>query len=100
MNNENFYYKIHRARGETILAVCDADIAGKHFVEKVLRLEVKKDFYCGEKINESVTELFDEATIINLIGRKIVSLAMKKGWVDKKSIIKIKGVPHAQIVKI
>ena len=38
------------------------------------------------------------ANIINLTGKKSVDLGVKEKIVDKKRIIKIKGIPHAEVV--
>ncbi len=95
-----FYYKIYRRGRDVILAVCDADIIGKKFEEGEKVLHAKPEFYEGERIGEEVLELFEEATIINLLGRKIVTLAVEKGWVEGNGVLEVKGVLHAQIIKM
>ncbi len=95
-----FYHKIYRKGRDIILAVCDADIIGKKFEEGERVLEARPEFYEGERIGEEVLVLFEEATIINLLGRKIVTLAVERGWVEKNGILEVKGVLHAQIVKM
>ncbi len=95
-----FCYKIHKSEKDVILAVCDAELAGKTLSEGKLRLQVKEQFYCNAQSGEEVVKLFEMATIINLVGEKIVVLAEKKGWLEMKNTIKINGVPHAQIIKI
>ena len=95
-----FYYKIYRSGKDVILAVCDRDILGKIFEEGNIVLNVKKEFYKGEEIGEEVLELFNSATIINRIGTQIVNLAIANKWVEKENVLEIKGVKHAQIIKI
>lgn len=92
-----FYYKIHRSAGKTLLAACDEEILGKRFEDGNLVLDIKEGFYRGEKAGNEVVELFQKADIINIAGNKIISLAIKGGWVSKKGIIKVKGTPHAQV---
>lgn len=93
-----FYYKIHKSGENKILAVCDSGIIGKRFEEGNLALDVKKEFYGNERIGNDVAGLFQNANIINIVGKKIVSLAAREGWISKKNILKIKGIPHAQII--
>lgn len=94
-----FYYKVHKSGKDVLLAVCDDDIAGKTFSKAGLHLQIKEQFYCGAQAGEEVIKLFEDATIINIVGKRIVALAEKNGWLSGK-VISIKGVPHAQIIKM
>jgi len=95
-----FYYKIHKSRGKTLLAICDSDLLGKKFEEGKLALHVSRDFYGGQEIGNDVVDIFPKADIINIAGSKIVSLALKGKWVSKEGIIKIRRIPHAQIFSL
>ncbi len=95
-----FFYKLHRSGKDVLLAVCDSEILGKSFSQGDLRIEAKKDFYGGKEIGEEVIELFDKATIVNLLGEKIVSLAARKKKIEKENIIRVGGVSHAQIISV
>ena len=93
-----FYLKIHKNRfGREVLAVCDEDILGKTFEDGEICFEVKKDFYNGDKVTEEEAENFlIVSQNFNLIGKKIIALALRIKLIDKENIIKIKGVPYAQ----
>ena len=39
-------------------------------------------------------------TIANLVGERVVNAAIDANYIDKENIIKIDGVPHAQLAKI
>ncbi len=95
-----FRYKIYRSGKEVVLAVCDADIIGKTFEKDDVILYAKEEFYGKEEIGEEVLDLFEKATIINILGNKIVELAKNNGWIEEDGIIEIEGVKHAQIFKI
>jgi len=41
-----------------------------------------------------------KATIGNLMGEQAVDLAEKNGFIIRKNVILIDGIPHAQFVKI
>ena len=83
------------------LAVCDKEHLGKTFEDEKICFRVSEHFYGGEGINEKeLEELLEECNSANLFGDKCVSIALKKGLVSEKSIIKIKGIKHVQIYKV
>ena len=92
-----------RVRGETVVAVCDEEVLGRSFFdrERRLKLEVNEKFYGGDlmSVEESLT-LIRKASIANLVGSRIVGEALNAGLIQSKAIIRIGGVPHAQIVKM
>jgi hypothetical protein len=95
----DFTYKIFNSSGEILLAIADNDIIGKTFSEDDLEIEVSKSFYsekfCSEK---DAIKLIKSSTIVNAVGEKIVKAMVKEKLVKKSGILKIEGVPHAQIV--
>ncbi|MFH1105608.1 MAG: DUF424 family protein [Candidatus Aenigmatarchaeota archaeon] len=92
-----FCCKIYSHSGETLVAMCDAELVGKKFSEKDLRLFVDEKFYREKACDEGgVKELFREATMLNLVGKRIIEIAIAEGFVNKDSIITIDSVPHAQ----
>jgi len=97
------YMKIHevdmRNHVEIIVALCDKELVGKKLSDGELRLHVNPRFYKGEIVDEqAIEEAFKSATIANIVGEKSISLAMKKGLILKNNIIKVEGIPHAQMV--
>lgn len=95
------YVKVYRVQGEVLLAACDEELIGKTFREGELKLEVKERFYKGELVEEDRLEsLLEEATIANLTGERCVSKAIELGYVDPERVLRIEGVPHAQMAKL
>lgn len=95
------YSKIHRIQNLTVLACCDKQLVGKVLKEGELEIKVRADFYKDRLIDDKeLDRLLEEADNINLLGKKTVAVAIKKGFINEGSIIKIKGIPHAQIFKI
>lgn len=91
--------KIHEAY-RRIVAVCDAELLGRRFEQGKMQLEVKEDFYNGEKKTEAeVIEILriegTEDATFNLVGKKAVNAGIRAGIINKGGIIKIRGVPHA-----
>jgi hypothetical protein len=95
----NFMVKVHKAEGRVVLAVCDQDIFGKKFSDENRQIDLSSDFYKGRLMEEEhVFNLMEASNSINLVGAKIVELAIKKGFVNPKNIIKIGNIPIALIV--
>ncbi|USS41766.1 DUF424 domain-containing protein [Thermococcus aggregans] len=95
------YVKVYRVQGEVLVAACDEELLGKTFREGELKLEVKERFYKGElREVEDLKSLLEEATIANLTGERCVSKAIELGYVDPKRVLRIQGVPHAQMAKL
>lgn len=87
--------------GQTIFAVCDSELVGKCITEGRLQLDLSSSFYKGEEMNE---EDFKEKTkscdMLNLAGERAVGIAVRLGLVKREHVLKIKGVPHAQVLNI
>jgi hypothetical protein len=84
-----------------LLAACDAELLGKILREGKIVFEIHEQFYKGPKMTvEEVIALMEQSTIVNMVGHKIVKKAIEKGLVHPDAVLKISGVPHAQIVKM
>lgn len=96
-----FWSKVFPTKYNMVIAVCDEEIIDKELKHKDFKIKVSKNFYGGKLVDEMIVKkLLDKATIGNLMGKKIVSLAEKSGFITKENIIFINGIPHAQFVKI
>ena len=93
--------KKHYAEKKLLLAIADSDLIGKKFEENNRQLDLTGSFYKGDKLNEKETmKLIKEAYILNIIGEKSVNFILKQGLIEKKNIIYIQKIPHAQCVLI
>jgi hypothetical protein len=93
--------KIYRQGDDVLLGACDEHLLGKRFEDGKFRLDVSETFYGGQQVSEDVLRKYlQEATIANLVGEKTVACAIKEGIVDADCILRIKGVPHAQMVRM
>jgi len=83
------------------LATCDADLLGKVLRDGKIVFEIREEFYKGLKVSlEEAIDLVEQSTIVNMVGHRIVRKAVEKGLIHPEAIIKISGVPHAQIIKM
>lgn len=95
-----FSYRVFRDE-DILLAISDKDVLGKRFEENELVLDVSESFYSENECDESkAVELIKDATIVNAVGEKIISLMVREKLIDGSKIIRIGGIPHAQIVAI
>jgi hypothetical protein len=93
--------RIYKQGRDVLIGACDEKLIGKKFSEGKFQIEVRKEFYEGERINkEKLKRYLENATIANLVGKEAVRCAIEIGLVDPSCVIKIKGVPHAQMVKM
>ncbi len=97
----DFCCKIYSQGDEILVAICDSELVGKEFREHGLRLFVDGAFYkdglCSE---EEARRLFKDATMLNLVGKRIIEIAVADGFIDAKNIITVQGIPHAQYARI
>ncbi|MGC8816428.1 MAG: DUF424 domain-containing protein [Candidatus Hadarchaeum sp.] len=92
--------RIIQTQGENLVIICDRELLGKKFKEGKFQIEVKESFYCGREatIDECIQALRN-ATIANLLG-SIVDHAIDAGIIEKRNVLRIAGVPHAQLVRL
>jgi hypothetical protein len=95
------YINVRKQGNQTVLATCDCDICGKTLRDGKIVFEVREDFYKGMKVAiEEAIELCKQSTVVNMVGKCIVSQAVKVGLVHPEAILRINGIPHAQIVRM
>ncbi|MGE5555310.1 MAG: DUF424 domain-containing protein [Methanocella sp.] len=95
------YLNVKKVGNNVVLAVCDCDLLGKTLREGKIVFKVKDEFYKGRKatVDEAVG-LIENSTIVNLVGKNCVEGAIQQGYVHPDAVLKIEGIPHAQIVKL
>ncbi len=91
----------HSAGSELLVAACDLALVGRRFEEGELCLELRAAFFEGEKVDRALfLKVLALATIANLAGEETVGAAVEAGFVDPGCILRVQGVPHAQIVRM
>ncbi len=97
----NVYVNLRRWDKCVLLAICDADILGKTLKRGKIVFHIREDFYKGSLVSiEEAMDLIRQATIVNMVGRRIVEKAVEKGLVHPDAVLEIEGIPHAQILKL
>jgi len=96
------YVKIIKSYRD-VVAICDSDLIGKRFEEGQFQLDVKENFFKGEKIEEIkaiqiMQEMTKEDATFNIIGEKSIRAALKAGIISQRGIKKIRGIPFALVL--
>lgn len=95
----DFYFKVYRSGGEVLVAACDREVLGRVLQYNGVDVEIKSSFY-GEKLcsRSDLLAALRGASIINLMGNKVVELAIEEGLVKKENVLLVGGVMHAQVI--
>jgi len=96
------YVKTHKAYRE-IIAICDEDLLGKTFEDGKKILDVKDNFFGGDKVDEpDLIELMKDYAAgdatFNIVGKQSTNIALKLGLINKEGIKEIKGIPYALVL--
>jgi hypothetical protein len=95
------YLNLRKVGENVVLAICDCNLLGRTLREGRIVFHVKDEFYNGRKATvEEAVGLINNSTIVNLVGKNCVEKAISKGYVHPEAVLKIEGIPHAQIVKL
>ena len=99
--NMTVYANMRRLGKSVLLAICDVELLGKVLRDGKIVFEVREDFYKGMMMNvEEAINLVNQSSVINMIGHHIIQEALERRLIHPEAILKISGIPHAQIVKI
>lgn len=93
--------KVYRRGREVVVAACDTELVGRDLREGKLRLRVTEAFYGSDVVTPSVLmQHLRMCTIANLVGERVVGLALEHGYVARANVLWIAGVPHAQMATL
>ena len=95
------YVNLKQVGRNVLLAVCDCELLGRTLKEGKIVFHVKDEFYNGRRASvDEAMGMIGNSTIVNLVGKTCVEKAIAKGYVHPQAVLRIEGVPHAQIVKL
>ncbi len=98
-----FHASIRQTPYGIIAYIADEDLVGRAFVdeERQVYVIVSEKNYGGALIGEKEAEqVLAQADYLVLTGERIVNLAVKAGIVHPDSILYVKGIPHAHVIKM
>jgi hypothetical protein len=96
------YLKVHRSPdGYEVVAVCDRELLNTSVRRGDLEISISEEFY-GNRLSgpEEVRPVLEKADNINLVGERVVSLAIEMGLIEEAGCIMFGTVPHAQVIRL
>ena len=101
MHEMSFSIKLTDYQKNAMLNICDANLLGKKISEKELKVHISQSYY-GEKIveKEEAKTLLKNSSIINMVGKEIVSLSTSLGIGSEDGIKEIDGIPFLIVYKM
>ena len=100
MPGTDFSVRATAYKGSTLVNICDEELIGTTVTEGKLRMHISKEFYAGEVVGDhEALRLIRTCSIVNLAGRRSVSLALGNGMGAKEAVREIEGVPFLMIYK-
>lgn len=96
------YLKVHRIPGAgEVVAACDAELMDTTLMRGDVKVCISRGFYGTERTGEEdVRGALACAENANIIGKRVVALAVAMGLIAEGDCIMIGDVPHAQIFRI
>ncbi|HET7283854.1 MAG TPA: DUF424 family protein [Nitrososphaeraceae archaeon] len=103
-DNENdskrYALRIIRYQDSTMINMCDVELIGMKLEQGDLVIDISKEYFQQEIIEEFQAErLLRLCSIANLVGERIVKLAIDLRFAKEMSIKRISGVPFLMIFK-
>ncbi len=84
---------------QRLVAACDEELLGSKHAEGRFRLDVTPSFYDGARVEaEALVAHLRGATVANLVGERVVELAIAHGFIDAENVLRVEGIPHAQFL--
>ena len=83
-----------------VVVICDEELIGKKFEEGEFQLDIKENFFKGEKVDEQkllkvIEDFSKEDATFNIVGEKSVNTVLKAGLISKEGVKKIKNIPFS-----
>lgn len=100
MRGPGFAVRTTEYQGNSLVNICDEELIGKTVREGRLQVHLSRDFYSGDKVDTGeALRLIKTSTIVNLAGRRAVTLALENQIGASQAIREIEGVPFLMIYK-
>jgi hypothetical protein len=87
-------------KGSLLVNICDEELIGRTVSEGNLKVHISRDYYAGEVVGGGeALRLIRTGSIVNLAGRRSVSLAVDNEVGSKEAVREIESVPFLMIYK-
>lgn len=95
-----FAARVTKYSDSLMVGICDADLVGKTLDIGDAKLSLSPDYFQERMIEESkAVDLLTQCSIANLVGEKIVTMALSMGLAKEVSVKRICDIPFLMIFK-
>jgi uncharacterized protein len=99
-DNEIYAARTTKYSDSLMISVCDADLVGRTLSQGEMVISLSRDYFQEELIEtEKAADLLNKCSIANLVGKKIVAMAISMGLAKEISVKRICGIPFLMIFK-
>jgi uncharacterized protein len=95
--------RVHRVRAEIVVAACDEELLGRELPVGTRggKVTVSSHFYGERRVSpEEFVLAARRATIVNLLGARVLAVAEEEGMISPGGAGELGGVPHAEIIAV
>ena len=100
--NQDYNYALRKIKYQEtqMINICDLNLIGKEINQGDFNISISKDYFYSEEITkEDAIKVLESSSIINLVGKDIVDLALSLNLAKKNSVKIIENVPFLMIFK-
>ncbi len=100
--NQDYNYALRKIKYQEtqMINICDLNLIGKEINQGDFNISISKDYFYSEEITkEDAIKVLKSSSIINLVGKDIVDLALSLNLAKRNSVKIIENVPFLMIFK-
>ena len=100
--NQDYNYALRKIKYQEthMINICDLNLIGKEINQGDFSISISKDYFYSEEITkEDAIKVLKSSSIINLVGKDIVDLALSLNLAKRNSVKIIENVPFLMIFK-
>jgi hypothetical protein len=100
--NQDYNYALRKIKYQEtqMINICDLNLIGKEINQGDFNISISKDYFYSEEITEEdAIKVLKSSSIINLVGKDIVDLALSLNLAKKNSVKTIENIPFLMIFK-
>lgn len=100
--NQEYSYALRKIKYQEtqMVNICDLTLIGKEINQGDYNISISRDYFYSEEITkEDAIKILKSSSIINLVGKDIVDLALSLNLAKKNSVKTIENIPFLMIFK-
>ena len=96
-----FSVRISDYQKNTMVNMCDAELIGKDVVDGELKIHISENYYGKQIVDKAeAISLLSSASMLNLVGKETISLAINLGIGSESGVKIISDIPFLIIFNI